>query len=83
MPFFEHISIGLRIAQPVGPLEPRAFSLPGFSICFRSGYIQVINTYGVSLALPLARRRFTIRRPLFVAILARNPWVRARFILLG
>tara|TARA_B100001750_G_scaffold216784_1_gene201679 strand:+ start:715 stop:933 length:219 start_codon:yes stop_codon:yes gene_type:complete len=42
--FFEHMTKGLRVAQPVGLLEPPAFSLPGFSIFFRSGYIQVINT---------------------------------------
>ena len=39
--------------------------------------------YGVSLARPLARRRLRTRRPAFVAIRARNPWLRARLILLG
>ena len=39
--------------------------------------------YGVSRARPLARRRFRIRRPALVAMRARNPWVRARLILLG
>jgi hypothetical protein len=39
--------------------------------------------YGVSLARPFARRRLITRRPAFVAIRARNPCVRARFILLG
>jgi hypothetical protein len=39
--------------------------------------------YGVSCARPFARRRFNTRRPAFVAIRARNPWVRARLILLG
>ena len=39
--------------------------------------------YGMSCARPLARRRFNTRRPAFVAIRARKPWVRARLILLG
>ena len=39
--------------------------------------------YGVSLARPLARRRFSTRRPALVAMRARKPWVRARLILLG
>lgn len=39
--------------------------------------------YGVSSARPFARRRLRTRRPPFVAILARNPWVRARFNALG
>jgi hypothetical protein len=32
---------------------------------------------------PLARRRLRTRRPLFVAMRARNPWVRFRCRLLG
>ena len=39
--------------------------------------------YGVSCARFLARRRFSTRRPAFVAILARKPCVRARLRLLG
>ena len=39
--------------------------------------------YGVSLARPFARRRFNTRRPAFVAMRARKPWVRARLIVLG
>jgi len=39
--------------------------------------------YGVNRARPLARRRLRTRRPAFVAIRARKPCVRARFILLG
>ena len=39
--------------------------------------------YGVSLARPLARRRASTRRPAFVAMRARKPWVRARFNVLG
>jgi len=39
--------------------------------------------YGVSLARPLARRALITLRPLRVAIRARNPWVRARFRVLG
>jgi hypothetical protein len=38
---------------------------------------------GVSRALPLARRRARIWRPFFVAIRARNPWLRLRRRLLG
>jgi hypothetical protein len=38
---------------------------------------------GVRRARPLARRRFSTRRPALVAIRARKPWVRARFSLLG
>jgi hypothetical protein len=32
---------------------------------------------------PFARRRFSTRRPFFVAMRARKPWVRLRFTLLG
>jgi hypothetical protein len=32
---------------------------------------------------PFARRRFRTRRPFFVAMRARNPWVRLRLTLLG
>lgn len=39
--------------------------------------------YGDSCARPFARRRLSTRRPALVAIRARNPWVRARLILLG
>lgn len=39
--------------------------------------------YGVNRARPFARRRLITRRPALVAMRARNPWVRARLILLG
>ncbi len=39
--------------------------------------------WGVRRARPLARRRLSTRRPALVAMRARKPWVRARFILLG
>ena len=39
--------------------------------------------YGANRARPFARRRFKTSRPAFVAMRARNPWVRARLILLG
>ena len=39
--------------------------------------------YGVNRTRPLARRRFKISRPAFVAMRARKPCVRARLILLG
>ena len=48
------------------------------------GALPVAGGYwGVSLARPLARRRFNTRRPAFVAIRARKPWLRARFRRLG
>jgi hypothetical protein len=48
------------------------------------GYLIAVQiAYGVSLARPLARRRAKTRRPAFVAMRARNPWVRARFSVLG
>jgi hypothetical protein len=45
--------------------------------------VTAVFCYGVSCARPFARRRFSTRRPAFVAIRARKPWVRARLILLG
>ncbi len=39
--------------------------------------------YGQSFARPFARRAFKTLRPFFVAMRARNPWVRARRRLLG
>src|ERR1700733_1199737 len=39
--------------------------------------------YGQRRLRPLARRRASNRRPLFVAMRARKPWVRARCKLLG
>jgi len=39
--------------------------------------------YGVNRTRPLARRRFKMSRPAFVAMRARKPCVRARLILLG
>ena len=39
--------------------------------------------YGASRTRPLARRRFKMSRPAFVAMRARKPCVRARLILLG
>lgn len=41
------------------------------------------SAQGVRRARPLARRRESTLRPLRVAIRARNPWSRARLILLG
>jgi hypothetical protein len=45
--------------------------------------VVVTGAYGVSRARPFARRRFRTRRPAFVAMRARKPWVRARLIVLG
>ena len=42
-----------------------------------------IPLYGQSFARPFARRAFSTLRPFFVAMRARNPWVRARRRLLG
>lgn len=39
--------------------------------------------YGQRRARPLARRAFKILRPFLVAMRARNPWVRLRFLTLG
>lgn len=39
--------------------------------------------YGQSRARPLARRAFNTLRPFLVAMRARNPWVRLRFLTLG
>ena len=39
--------------------------------------------YGQRRARPLARRAFRILRPFLVAMRARNPWVRLRFLTLG
>lgn len=39
--------------------------------------------YGVSFARPFALRRFSTRRPAFVAMRARKPWVLARLMVLG
>jgi len=50
---------------------------------FRELYQPIAPRYGESFALPLARRRFNTRRPAFVAIRDLNPWVRARFRVLG
>ena len=48
--------------------------------CFRK---RGSLNYGVNRARPFARRRLITRRPALVAMRARNPWVRARLILLG
>jgi hypothetical protein len=53
------------------------------ALLFFALVIDRYERYGVSCALPLARRRFNTRRPAFVAIRDLNPWVRARLILLG
>lgn len=42
-----------------------------------------VPCYGQSFARPFARRAFKTLRPFFVAMRARNPWVRARRRLLG
>lgn len=39
--------------------------------------------YGQRRARPLARRAFKTLRPFLVAMRARNPWVRLRFLTLG
>jgi hypothetical protein len=44
---------------------------------------ESLRCYGVRRTRPLARRRLITSRPAFVAIRALNPWVRARFNLLG
>lgn len=54
-----------------------------FWVCLLADFWRREEAYGVSCARPLARRRFNTRRPAFVAILARNPCVRARFKMLG
>jgi hypothetical protein len=43
----------------------------------------VATRYGQSSLRPFARRRASNARPLFVAMRARKPWVRARCKLLG
>ena len=47
-------------------------NLNAFRVLQRLGG-RLRSRYGVSLARPLARRRFSTRRPAFVAILARKP----------
>ena len=53
------------------------------SVAVTRCYYGAMPDYGASCARPFARRRFRTRRPAFVAIRARNPWVRARLSLLG
>jgi hypothetical protein len=44
---------------------------------------SIPGAYGTSFLRPFARRRLKTRRPPFVAMRARNPWVRLRRTLLG
>lgn len=89
--FFEHPPERNGIEQPVVLFEPVKSAASQQSVfdwsvfdCGRNNrrFSGVIG-YGVSLARPLARRRLRMRRPALVAMRARNPCVRARFILLG
>ena len=52
-------------------------------VVITAGWVVRWVRYGVNLARPFARRRLSTSRPAFVAIRARKPWVRARFIVLG
>lgn len=93
---FEHAIKRRGIRQAADSVKPvigritRAYVRFAFAVCrrfFGSVYWRVsgvgCKAYGVSCARPLARRRFNTRRPALVAILARNPCVRARFKMLG
>ena len=66
----------------VGLCSSRLVLSDAFVFVEYCGLIQA-NRYGVSCARPLARRRLSTRRPAFVAMRARNPWVLARFKLPG
>ena len=78
--FFE---IGSRVNHP--NLQQICLSRVSlvFWVCLLADFWRRDGAYGVSCARPLARRRFNTRRPALVAILARNPCVRARFKMLG
>jgi hypothetical protein len=84
--FFEHPPERSGIEQPLILLEPVKSAASQHGVfgygCNNRRFSGVIG-YGVSLARPLARRRLRTRRPALVAMRARNPCVRARFILLG
>jgi hypothetical protein len=71
----KHASIGGLVEEPVTLFESITAAA-----CFRERGSLI---YGVNRARPLARRRLRTRRPALVAMRARNPWVRARLILLG
>lgn len=47
------------------------------------GARKSVIAYGQRRARPLARRAFNTLRPFLVAMRARNPWVRLRFLTLG
>lgn len=67
--------------------QPVVFRKPVRRFAFQWNDLPAVATaacnYGVSFARPLARRRFSTRRPALVAMRARKPCVRARFSLLG
>ena len=47
------------------------------------GSVRESRSYGIKRLRPLARRRARTSLPPLLAMRARNPWVRARWILLG
>ena len=66
-----------RLVQTLARLERQPLGL------LRCRYAVLSRRQGQSRLRPLARRRASKRRPLFVAMRARKPWVRARCKLLG
>ena len=68
-----HVTKFGRLVQPLARLERQ----------FTDRKESVATRYGQSSLRPFARRRASNRRPLLVAMRARNPWVRARCKLLG
>lgn len=80
---FEHATESRSVRQAARSLKPVIGPTARHVIYFCLRRRLAPCRYGVSSSRPLARRRFSTRRPPLVAILARNPWVRARFNALG
>lgn len=81
--FAKDPAIRFFVAQPRLSEEAVTSKFVGGPLSFTGARSRCSYNYGVSCARPLARRRFRTRRPAFVAMRARKPWVRARLILLG
>jgi hypothetical protein len=80
--FIKHAAESRRIKESVVFCEPVALAArQSWFVARRLGGRWA--GYGVNRTRPLARRRFKISRPAFVAMRARKPCVRARLILLG
>lgn len=70
----------LELGRPPNTIRPRK-AVP--HLWLRRPHRPWSARYTARRFLPLARRRFNTRRPAFVRIRRRNPWVRFRFARLG